>query len=266
MDKYRLTIEDDKNFFRLFEEINLNFNDSTLKEIVITPEINLWQITLVTAKDFDEQILRTAEEFLRRRYMVNVEINGKPTIGTEPAPENKPSARQNGNAPRSAGSKKFSDTITKIGDITEDSGAVTIIGEVGSGEKNGVNLRECKNGTVCVSFCVTDDTDGIACKKFFKDDKKSDAQPFVDTLKEGNLVKIVANPKYDDYAKEVILFVNAIENVDKTVRTDNAEVKRVELHVHTTMSAMDAVIPVEKLIKTAADWNWNAVAITDHGV
>ncbi|MBQ7723649.1 MAG: PHP domain-containing protein, partial [Selenomonadaceae bacterium] len=81
------------------------------------------------------------------------------------------------------------------------------------------------------------------------------------------LVKIAANAKYDDYLKETVLFVNALEILEKkSARQDTAEIKRVELHVHTQMSAMDAIIPVEKLIQTAADWNWPAVAITDHGV
>ncbi|MBO4779372.1 MAG: PHP domain-containing protein, partial [Selenomonadaceae bacterium] len=133
---------------------------------------------------------------------------------------------------------------------------------------NGVNLRETKTGTAIISFCVTDDTDGIACKKFFKGDKKSDAQTFADGLKSGTVVKIAATPRYDDYAKENVLFINALEpvEVENSARQDTAEVKRVELHVHTKMSAMDAVIPVDKLITTAADWGWSAVAITDHGV
>ena len=88
MDKYRLDIDDDKNFFRLFEEINLNFNGSVLKEVIITPETNLWEITLVTAKDFDQQTLHTAEEFLRRRYNATVEIHGNPTIGMEQGTRN----------------------------------------------------------------------------------------------------------------------------------------------------------------------------------
>ncbi|MBE8953746.1 MAG: PolC-type DNA polymerase III [Quinella sp. 1Q7] len=133
---------------------------------------------------------------------------------------------------------------------------------------NGVKLRETKSGSSIVSFCVTDDTDGIACKKFFKGDKKSDAQTFADGLKSGMLVKIAATTRYDDYAKENVLFINALETVETAdaARQDTAEVKRVELHVHTKMSAMDAVIPVDKLIRTAADWGWSAVAITDHGV
>ena len=266
MDRYRLTIDDEKNFFSLFDEANLNFSDCTLKEIIVTPAKNFWQITLHTEKNFDKQTFHTAEEFLRNRYGVDVRIDNEVSASDEvPIPEKK-SERRSTNGKSNGTSKKFSETITNISDINEESGQVTIIGEVGADDMNGVKLREFKNGTTCVSFCVTDKTDGITCKKFFKKDKQADTQPFADSIKAGSLVKIAAAAKYDDYAKETVLFINALETVETVARMDNAEVKRVELHVHTTMSAMDAVIPVEKLIKTAAAWNWSAVAITDHGV
>ena len=274
MDRYKLKIDNEKNFFTLFTEANLDFNGTSLKEIIVTPQENLWQIKLFTNKNFDENIFRAAEEFLHNRYGAYVEIRSAVTIGGEFVPAEKgkrdkgQGTRSKGNGGRTSGSnKKIPDAVTKISDITKESGAIVVQGEVGAGDKNGVNLREFKSGTIGVSFCVTDNTDGILCKKFFKDEKKEDAQPFADSLKAGMFVKISATPKYDDFAKEIVLFVNSLEILDKpALREDTAEVKRVELHVHTQMSAMDAVIPVEKLIATAAEWNWSAVAITDHGV
>ncbi|MCR5833646.1 MAG: PolC-type DNA polymerase III [Selenomonadaceae bacterium] len=243
----------------------------------------MWQLTLRTDKNFDRQIFRTAEEFLSARYGAEVEILHEFSVSDEikssvskPAQKSvKKSAPVNVDTPQPVEAKlptqkvigkKISGAVTKIENIKEDSGAVIIIGEVGSGDKNGVNLREFKTGSACVSFCVSDDTDGICCKKFFKSDKKSEAQPFADSIKSGSLVKISGTTKYDDYLKETVVFINALELVEREERQDSAEVKRVELHVHTKMSAMDAVIPVDKLITTAAAWHWPAVAITDHGV
>ncbi len=263
LSRYRLIIDDERKFFSAFDEAKINFTGCALKDVVIEPEENLWQITIVTDKTFDEQTLQTAEEFLRNRYGANAEFKRKILDD---------SVKQ-GNGKRETGKgktngKKISGDAIKIIDVTKENESVVIQGEVSADEKLGVNLREFKNGNSAVTFCVIDDTDGICCKKFFKSDKKADAKNFADQLKAGSVYKILGLTKYDDYNKELNIFVNAIEPVEvaTAARTDSAEVKRVELHVHTQMSAMDAVIPVDKLIKTAADWNWPAVAITDHGV
>lgn len=262
LSRYKLIIDDERKFFSAFDEAKINFNGCALKDVIIEPEENLWQITIVTDKTFDEQIFQTAEEFLRNRYGANAEFKRKILDD---------SVKQ-GNGKRETGKgktngKKISGDAIKIINVTKENESVVIQGEVSADEKLGVNLREFKNGNSAVTFCVIDDTDGICCKKFFKSDKKADAQDFADKLKAGSVYKILGLTKYDDYNKEINIFVNDINPVEvAAARTDNAEVKRVELHVHTQMSAMDAVIPVEKLIKTAADWNWPAVAITDHGV
>ena len=145
-------------------------------------------------------------------------------------------------------------------------GQVVIEGEIGKGERNGVILRESKDGRYCfITFAVTDDTDGITCKKFFKNKEK--ALTWKDGLKDGSLIKVKGNVQFEEFSKDFVLSIESCELIEPAPpRQDDAEIKRVELHVHTTMSAMDAIISPEKLIETAAEWNWSAVAITDHGV
>ena len=48
-------------------------------------------------------------------------------------------------------------------------------------------------------------------------------------------------------------------------RDDTANVKRVELSIHTQMSAMDSVLSLQELIHTVTCWGWKAVAVTDYG-
>ena len=64
---------------------------------------------------------------------------------------------------------------------------------------------------------------------------------------------------------DLLFHHNAIAKISKVARKDKAEQKRVELHVHTQMSSMDAVIPPSDLVKQANKWGHSAIAITDHG-
>ncbi len=166
--------------------------------------------------------------------------------------------------------EKLSGSVKKISEIylmdKDIAHKVMIVGELMHDEKNGAKLSEFKTGICMVSFALVDDTDGIVCKKIF--DVKDQAEKFQSRIKNLTCIKIKGTARLDKFADEMTVMIEKILPVDnaKSPREDNAEVKRVELHVHTTMSAMDAIISPEKLITTAANWNWSAVAITDHGV
>jgi len=145
------------------------------------------------------------------------------------------------------------------------------IGEVDGEARNIVlqgTLGEVKGfafaKTNLLSFNMADDTDGIVCKAFFKD-----AEEFAgvqESLKEGMLVKVHGSVQFDKFQNDFVLMTNSLYKMTAPQREDHAEVKRVELHAHTHMSNMDAVVSVKDLIKTAARWGWPAIAVTDHGV
>ena len=85
----------------MFEDKDLNFDECSLQEVIVTPEINLWEITLRTPKDFDEKNLRGAEEFLQSSYQVTVEF--KPESLDESVPAEKTGTRDKGKVARDKG-------------------------------------------------------------------------------------------------------------------------------------------------------------------
>ena len=266
MDRFKIKIRDKKIFAQLCDGLDERLNACELTEVIAVPAANSWSLSLSAKENIDE-LLHSAEVFLTEKYGVNVEINCTVNAPAEPAA--KPAAAKSSPAPSSGSgkkvlAKKISGAVTKIERVKDGDSKITVAGEI-AGE---IALRELKNDKgFMLTFSLVDDTDGIACKKFFSRDEKSDAETATAKLQKTKRAKIQGSVKFDDYSRENALFVDKIELLDETpARIDNAPVKRVELHVHTKMSAMDAVISPAELIETAADWGWSAVAITDHGV
>lgn len=154
--------------------------------------------------------------------------------------------------------KNFGESTISINKITAEDGKVAILGEIFR-----VESREIRSGKTLFIFDVTDLTNSITVKFFANPDK---AQETKNQLKEGLMVKIRGEVQYDKYTKEIAMFSSDIIKIKKVIKKDTAEVKRVELHLHTQMSSMDAVNSVKEMVKRAADYGHTAIAITDHGV
>ncbi len=124
--------------------------------------------------------------------------------------------------------------------------------------------RLLRNGKNLLSFPVTDYTGSLLVKLFL--DEKAMADFPLDSFKKGTSLLIYGSVQYDDYDRDIVVKPTAINSYKPDRRTDDAPVKRVELHLHTNMSAMDAVNSAEDLVRRAHDWGHRAIAITDHGV
>ena len=145
-----------------------------------------------------------------------------------------------------------------IKEVNETSGYVAVLGEVFK-----VDTMETKTGKIILTFFITDYTDSITVKCFLKPQEKGEV---LDNIKKGLYCKVRGEAVYDTYAREVVIMGRDILRMKKLERMDGATEKRVELHCHTTMSAMDGTTPVGKIIERAAKWGHPAIAITDHGV
>ncbi len=155
----------------------------------------------------------------------------------------------------------FEGSITKICDIQDEIGDVVLRGQV-----TGVELRELKIEKTLMTFLITDFTDTIKVKLFLKEEQLEELKP---EITEGIFLMLRGIAQFDSFDHELgIGSVSGIKKIKNFIvkRMDNAEVKRIELHAHTKMSDMDAVVPPAELIKTAFRWGHRAVAITDHGV
>lgn len=127
-----------------------------------------------------------------------------------------------------------------------------------------INSREFNTGTNLLTFDLADKSDGISCKVFIKD--KEEFETVSSALKKADIIKVKGAIRFDSYLNDYVMMPNAISPSELPKREDRAAEKRVELHAHTHMSVLDAVVSAKDLICTAARWGWPAIAITDHGV
>lgn len=149
----------------------------------------------------------------------------------------------------------------KVEDINTNYERVCFDGEIFK-----VDSRELKSGKILLTLNVTDYTSTIACKLFLDKEKYEEVEK---KLTKGAFITVQGRPQFDTYAKELGIMVNNINTAqapEKETRMDNAQEKRVELHLHTQMSAMDGVSAASDIIAQAVKWGQKAIAITDHGV
>ena len=151
-----------------------------------------------------------------------------------------------------------------------DMGAVIVEGDVFA-----IEHRELKKrGAWVVSFDMTDYTGSVRINKFFPGDE---GKPLVEGVKKGQHLYVQGKLNIDRFTGDMVLEPYAVMEGHKETRADTAPEKRVELHLHTNMSAMDALTAVgskmdspigvdKNVVKRAERWGHRAIAITDHGV
>ena len=148
--------------------------------------------------------------------------------------------------------------IVPLREASLDMGNLVVWGEIFSLESKETRDKSRK----IYSIDITDYTGSITLKVI------QDAQDCqaLDTLKAGMSLLVRGALEYDKYDRENVLRPRAIATVDQVKVVDDALEKRVELHLHTSMSDMDGMTAPADLIKQAHKWGQKAVAITDHGV
>lgn len=143
--------------------------------------------------------------------------------------------------------------------VSIEDGNVTVWGKVFS-----LDMRDTRDGKrKIINFNITDKTNSYTVKIF---EAVQNCEQLVANISDGKVVMLRGHVEYDDYIKTYCIKANSVMIIEELEEKDTAEEKRVELHMHTNMSAMDGMTGAAKLVARAAKWGHKAVAITDHGV
>ena len=242
-------------------------------------------------KDSILQNAKKGEQFLRERFGVTKKIEveahsnleGKALFeetariraeALKNTPAIQPSAQAPGaapaaRAPRSAPApqepmgalfygRPFSGRAVRMDELNLDMFRVIVEGKVFA-----VQHRELKKrGAWVVCFDMTDYTSSVRVNQFMEAAK---AKPIIDNVQAGMWLRVQGKMSFDRYDNELVLQPTAMEKIEAPKRRDTYPEKRVELHLHTTMSSMDALTDTGAAVKRAASWGHRAIAITDHG-
>ena len=150
--------------------------------------------------------------------------------------------------------------LRRLEEIIDEERRVTVEGYVFHAE-----TKELRSGRTLLTFKITDYTSSIMVKMFSRD--KEDAAIF-QQVKKGMWLKVRGSIQNDTFVRDLVMIGNDVNEIKPKLRQDKGRdgEKRVELHLHTPMSQMDAVSSVSDLVSQAKKWGHTAIAITDHAV
>ncbi len=235
--------------------------DSFVVSAAANKETRHMKITVLFPKPVSPVYIGRIESAIAEEFgLESVEINSvylKETVSD--------SAKQAAEKPESNASDKIimghkiKGQPVKMADVKLDSGRVIIEGDVFSVESREIQERKAW----VLSFDMTDNTSSLKISKFMQD---PNAKDIVDKIKSGMHLMVQGSVSYNRYDGDITVEPTNIVVTAKQGRVDMAKEKRVELHLHTSYSTLDALTNAKAAVKLAAKWGHPAVAITDHGV
>lgn len=156
------------------------------------------------------------------------------------------------------GKKIDQQNLRQLIGITEEERSVTVQGYIFDKE-----IRTLRSSRQLLILKITDYSSSMVVKKFSRNDE--DEAGFA-ALAEGQWVKVRGNVQEDNFLRDLVINAYDINQITHQKRVDQApaDQKRIELHLHSNMSTMDATNSITDYVKQAADWGQKAIAITDH--
>lgn len=171
---------------------------------------------------------------------------------------------------------KIKGSLIPLSEATPEAGRVRTSGQVFDVEffqrrdKSWIvtfDITDKKDSRTVKLFCDAPDVGGDSSGGGYRRRENASKEKAEKYIKKGAWLSVYGDVAYDKYSRDTVITARDINRIDAPpIKEDNAEQKRVELHMHTQMSAMDGISSAEALIERAAKWGHSAVAITDHGV
>ena len=245
-----------------FADMCGGLDKAQVKDATVNKEKLHMSVTAVFQRTAIPVELHTIEGRIAAEYGLNsVAISAQSAAGAAPA-QSKSGEKKGKSAPvpgKVIFGKAIKGAPIPMETLSVESGNVVICGEVFSVE----NKEITKIKAWVLNFEITDYSGSIKVSKFFKagEDRGSLAD-----IKKGMYLTVSGNVAYNRYDEDIALEPKNIVVGTKPKRLDTAEEKRIELHLHTRYSTLDALTDPEEAVKRAAEWGHPAIAITDHGV
>ncbi|MDE6781481.1 MAG: PolC-type DNA polymerase III [Ruminococcus sp.] len=155
--------------------------------------------------------------------------------------------------------KAIREVPAPIGEALKNMGEkVIVVGDVFA-----LELKEVRNEKTVATFDITDYSGSVKVKILAENEEIESMK--LNSIKKNDAILVRGRLKADKFIHDIVIIPDSVIKVKRIPRIDSYPQKRVELHCHTNMSAMDAVTDPVTLIKRAAEWGHQAMAITDHG-
>ena len=212
------------------------------------------QVEIHSGENLEGAQLYAAMEQMRQNMMESI-----PQPGGGKTPEKAQSQPQQAQQSQTIYGKPFQGKPIPMSEVDLNQGFVIVEGKVFHVEHKELK----KNNAWVINFDMTDYTGSVRVNRYMDN---NEAKPILEAIREGSVIQVKGKPTENRYDNEMVLKPFGIMPGSMPKRQDTAtEGKRVELHLHTTMSNMDALTNTAEAVKQAAAWGHRAIAITDHG-
>ena len=240
------------------KEVCGGLENATLTGVTVEQEA----LSMTVDAFFSRMPAPAEKSMLESRLRAEYALNAVTIRSDYPKPE-PPKANKTGSKPAAGDvlmGKAVKGQPVEMAGLNLESGNVTVCGRV-----FGTDSREiAKARAVVLSFCITDGTGSIHVSKFIREGDPD--RGVVDRVKDGMYLSVYGSVGFNRYDNDISIEPRNIQiSPAPPERQDAAEEKRVELHLHTTFSTLDALTPVAGAVQRAAKWGHPAIAITDHG-